>query len=288
MATTEAKTSIVIRDITAISEMREVEELQKQVWGINDLEVFPALALIPMREVGGVLIGAFEGERMIGFVFGFPGHEPPEARKPAESGRLILHSDMLAVRPDYRAQGLGYKLKLAQRERALASGIDTITWTFDPLQATNAHLNFGKLGVNADRYLVNYYGQTTSSLHRAGTDRLWVTWLLNSARVRERIAGGAALETPALTQIPAVVRVGGNQEPLSSDEAQLGQRPVAIEIPDNINLLLKDNVELAMRWRAATRQAFTRAMDAGYVVEEFCRLTRDGQNVGAYLLRAKK
>src|ERR1700682_2439692 len=121
MVTVESKTAIIIRDITAISEMREVEALQKQVWGIDDLEVFPALALMPMIEGGAVLIGAFDGERMVGFVFGFPGHEPPLARKPSASGHLILHSDMLAVRPEYRAHGLGYKLKLAQRERALAN-----------------------------------------------------------------------------------------------------------------------------------------------------------------------
>src|SRR5258708_38139590 len=116
MSTSETKTSIVIRDITGISEMREVEKLQKQIWGINDLEVFPALALIPMREVGAILIGAFDGEQMIGFVFGFPGYV---------DGRAILHSDMLAVRSEYRVHGLGYKLKLAQRERALANGNDT-------------------------------------------------------------------------------------------------------------------------------------------------------------------
>src|SRR5262249_13712475 len=140
--------------------------------------VFPALALIPMREVGAVLIGAFDSERLVGFVFGFPGHE---------HGRLILHSDMLAVCPEYRSLGLGYQLKLAQRKRALTQGIDTITWTFDPLQALNARLNFGKLGVTATRYCVNYYGETTSFLHQNGTDRLWVTWQLKSARVEDRL-----------------------------------------------------------------------------------------------------
>src|SRR6202171_2948762 len=118
MASTEAKTSIVIRDITTISEMREIEKLQKEVWGIDDLEVFPALALIPMTELGAVLIGAFDGERLIGFVFGFPGQE--QCHSAGETGRLILHSDMLAVRPEYRAHGLGLRLKLAQRERAMA------------------------------------------------------------------------------------------------------------------------------------------------------------------------
>ncbi|HZE70744.1 MAG TPA: GNAT family N-acetyltransferase, partial [Pyrinomonadaceae bacterium] len=159
---------IKIRDITDLAEMRAVEELQKEIWGVEDREVFPALAMRPITAVGGILIGAFDADRLVGFVFGFPG---------IEQGQATLHSDMLAVKAEYRSQGLGYQLKLAQREHALNKGISTITWTFDPLQAANAHLNFARLGVVADRYLVNFYGETTSFLHQAGTDRLWLTWL---------------------------------------------------------------------------------------------------------------
>jgi predicted GNAT superfamily acetyltransferase len=269
--------SLSIRDIEDISEMRAVEELQKEVWGIDDREVFPALAMVPLREVGGVLIGAFDGGRMIGFVFGFPG---------LENDRVILHSDMLAVRSEYRSLGVGYKLKLAQREKALAKGIDTITWTFDPLQALNAHLNISKLGVVGNSYRVDYYGETTSFLHRTGTDRLWVTWLLQSERVKERIASGSVMEASALAEMPAVIRVGGNDEPVSGDEPQLNQHYVMIEIPENINMLLKKNVGLAVRWREATRSAFTKSMAAGFFVDEFYRVERGEKKVGTYLLSA--
>src|SRR2546422_11019703 len=95
--------SVTIREITQIAEMRQVEVLQKEIWGVNDREIFPVLAFIPMLEVGGVLIGAFDGQRMVGFVFGFPG---------IEDGEVILHSDMLAVMPQYRSHGIGYQLKL--------------------------------------------------------------------------------------------------------------------------------------------------------------------------------
>jgi len=271
--------SLNIRDIEEISEMRSVEELQKEVWGIDDREVFPALALKPMRELGGVLIGAFDGDRMIGFVFGFPG---------LENDRVILHSDMLAVRSEYRSRGVGYKLKLAQREKALAKGIDTITWTFDPLQALNAHLNISKLGVVGKSYRVNYYGETTSFLHRTGTDRLWVTWLLQSERVKERIAGGSVMETSALAEIPAVVRVGGNDEPVEGDEGLFREPSLVIEIPDKINLVLKESVGLAVRWREATRNAFTRSMAAGLFVDEFYRVQRGEKKVGVYLLSATR
>ena len=269
--------SLIIRDIKKISELREVEQIQKDVWGIADLEVFPALALVPMIELGAVLVGAFDGDRLAGFVFGFPGQK---------NGRVILHSDMLAVHRDYRSHGLGYQLKLAQRERALANGIDTITWTFDPLQSLNAHLNFEKLGVIANRYCVNYYGETTSFLHRTGTDRLWVTWLLNSERVQDRIAQVASSESSALAGIPAVVRIGENEEPVCSPAESFGPQAIAIEIPDNINLLLKEDPDQAIRWREATRNAFTRMSSAGFIVKEFYRLKRGKVYVGIYLLSA--
>ena len=165
---------IVFRDIEQLSEMREVERLQKTIWSVEDLDILPALAMRPLIEVGGILIGAFDRDRMVGFVFGFPGHH---------NGANIIHSDMLGVLPEYRSFSLGYRLKLAQREHALAMGIETITWTFDPLRARNARLNFARLGVTADRYEIDYYGETSSALHRLGTDRLWVTWSLNSERV---------------------------------------------------------------------------------------------------------
>jgi predicted GNAT superfamily acetyltransferase len=267
---------IIIRDIEDISEMRAVEDLQKEIWGCTDREVFPSIALIPLREVGAVLIGAFVGDEMIGFVFGFPG---------IEEGRAILHSDMLAVKREYRSQGLGYKLKLAQRERALAKGIDAITWTFDPLQSLNAHLNFSRLGVIADRYKVNFYGQTTSFLHRTGTDRLWVTWLLNSERVKERVERGPAraVFSSELERMPALVQVGETEEPIIRDNLP-SESGAIIEIPRDINALPADDGELAARWREATRHAFTMAINAGYVVKEFYLAGRSKQTPGVYHL----
>ena len=266
--------AIIIRDLVTIAEMREVETLQKEVWGIDDREIFPALALIPMREVGAILIGAFDGNHMAGFVFAFPGQE---------DGRLIIHSDMLAVRPQYRAHGLGYRLKLAQRERALANGIDTITWTFDPLRSVNAHLNFSKLGVTADRYCVEYYGETTSFLHSNGTDRLWVTWRLNSERVRARIERPETADQPERETVTPLVKVGHNAEPILTDAA-LDQPRTSIEIPANVNMLLQENAALARRWREATRQAFTNALNAGYTIKEFKLDRRSDQLVGVYSL----
>jgi predicted GNAT superfamily acetyltransferase len=255
-----------IRKIESLAEMREVERLQREVWGVDDLEVYPALALKPQTEVGGILIGAFDEGRMVGFVFGFPG---------ILDGETIIHSDMLGISEGYRSHNLGYLLKLAQREAAIERGIERITWTFDPLQSRNAHFNFSKLGVIADRYYVDYYGVTSSFLHRFGTDRLWVTWLLNSERVKSRIEGP---RKPAagqdLEKLPHLVRVGENVKPISDEFRNESQ--VVIEIPTAINA----NHE---RWREATRKAFTSAIDAGLVVEGF--YVNDERQVGRYLLR---
>ena len=218
--------------------MREIEELQREIWGVADLEIYPTLALKPQKEVGAILIGAFADGRMVGFVFGFPG---------ILDGETIIHSDMLGVVPAYRSRNLGYLLKCAQREAAIARGVKCMTWTFDPLQSRNAHLNFAKLGVIADKYYVDYYGTTSSFLHRDGTDRLWVTWWLRSERVESRLAGS------------------GGDEIVREDD-------VVIEIPTEIT---SDHEQ----WRLKTREAFTKALDDGYVVEEFYVNDKAGQYV---------
>ena len=244
--------TIEIRNIESLAEMREVERLQREIWGVDDLEVYPALALKPQTEVGGILMGAFDEGRMVGFVFGFPG---------ILKGETIIHSDMLGISEGYRSHNLGYLLKLAQREAAIARGVKRITWTFDPLQSRNAYFNFNKLGVIADRYYVDYYGVTSSFLHRFGTDRLWVTWLLDSDRVKSRVEGMVKAEAPEdLDVIPQVV----------------GAESLVIEIPTEITADHEN-------WRQVTRKAFTDAIDAGYVVEGF--YVSEERKVGRYLLK---
>jgi len=270
---------IIIRDFEGVAELREVEVLQKQVWGCADLDVAPVTMLVATRAVGAVLLGAFDGSSLAGFVYGFPGYE---------HGQMIHHSHMLAVLPAYRNHKLGFKLKLAQRERVLAQGIKRITWTFDPLQSLNAHLNFGKLGVIADTYKTNFYGEATSSfLHQVGTDRLWVTWLIDGQRVRERLH--AEGQTSLIgSEGGALVQVSSGGAPEINDSSRLiGRTHLAIEIPWNINELQQARPELAKDWREATRAAFTTALKANYLVEDFSRTTKNDQSVGVYLLTSR-
>jgi predicted GNAT superfamily acetyltransferase len=265
--------NITIREIDKLADMRAVEELQKEIWGIPDLDVVPLTHLVATREAGGVLIGAFDDKTLVGFVYGFPSFE---------RGQLAHHSHMLAVKPVYRNYDLGRRLKLAQREHVIAQGIDLISWTFDPLQSLNAHFNFGKLGVLADRYLPNFYGEDAASfLHQTGTDRLWVSWLVLSGRVKAKISG-VSYSVPSNLG-PSLVQVEADDSPRRNDLAEgLAQDHAAIEIPSNIDSLPR---ETALRWREDTRWAFTEALKAGYFVDAFIRETRGDKRIGKYLLR---
>lgn len=266
---------VVVRDIDGQAEMRAVEDLQKEVWGLPDLDVVPLTQLAAAKAAGGVVIGAFDREILAGFAYGFAGYE---------EGHVTHHSHMLAVRPEYRSLNIGYLLKLAQRERVLEQDIERMTWTFDPLQSLNAHFNFNKLGVVSDRYFVNFYGEEAASfLHRSGTDRLWVTWLLNSRHVRERLDG--AIPAFEIANVTPLVEVGKGNAPLCRglDEGSLDEQAV-IEIPADINGLEQKSAEITAQWREATRSAFTEAINAGYLIKEFQRGNRGDQMVGRYLL----
>ncbi len=271
--------TVVIRDIRDVAEMRLVEQMEKEVWEVDDLDVVPLTQLVAAVHAGGQLLGAFDGGELVGFAYGFVG---------LEHNLTIHHSHMLAVKKTHRNLDLGRRLKLAQRERTLRQGITRMTWTFDPLQSLNAHFNFHKLGVLADTYIVNFYGETTPSfLHRNGTDRLWVNWPLDSERVKERIEEGARFneQRACLKSIAPLVQLDTNSEPRCNESvAAFDETQILIEIPANIIEIETNRPSLAGAWREATRWAFTKALAANYTVTEFYVSTRDGRRYGAYLL----
>src|SRR5947199_7297309 len=168
--------SIVIRDLESLEDLQQAEAVEREVWALADRDVLPMTMAVATKAAGSIWIGAFDGPEMAGFAFGFLG---------VEQGHLMLHSHMLAVREPYRDLDVGHNLKVAQRDRALAMRIQEITWTFDPLQSKNAHLNFGKLGVISSSYKIDFYGPETSSVpHRSRIDRLSVTWAMTRRPVR--------------------------------------------------------------------------------------------------------
>src|SRR6202165_5412372 len=187
MMTRAAAPQITIRDLKSIDDLSQLKAVEKEVWGMTDEDTLPLTLAIACKAVGNIFVGAFDShkdkdkDKLVGFAFGFLGRE---------HGQTTIHSHMLAVLDAYRHLDLGSRLERAQRERAMAMGVREVTWTYDPLQSRNAHFNFSKLGVVSETYKVDFYGPETSSvLHRNGTDRLWVQWILNSRRVRDRLAG---------------------------------------------------------------------------------------------------
>ena len=170
-----SQADIEIRQLFQLAEFEEVLALQKNIWSFADIELLPLRFLVVVSKVGGHVFGAYDGPRMIGFCFAIPGIKP--------EGRPYLHSHMLGVLPEYRNAQIGRKLKLRQREDALARGIQLIEWTFDPLELKNAFLNIEKLGAIVRRYNENQYGTTSSPLHGGlPTDRCIAEWWIATPR----------------------------------------------------------------------------------------------------------
>lgn len=288
MPEAKPKPAITIRDLRSFDDLKQVEAVEREVWGLSELDTMPLTLAIATREAGSIWLGAFDGGKLVGFAFGILG---------LEGNRPHIHSHMLAVLEPYRSLDLGYKLKLAQRERVLGIRIGDlriaeITWTFDPLQSRNAHLNFAKLGVISESYRINFYGPETSSiLHRNGTDRLWVKWPIASRRVHDRLQGkdNRAEMLDTLKTLSPLVSFNGDGRPQRADLAAALQRQrIAIEIPSDILLIEQKDCAIAREWRDATRWAFTEALQAGFFVAEFCRTVRGQQGPGVYLLEKGK
>jgi predicted GNAT superfamily acetyltransferase len=274
----------VIREVSNEAEYHAIEKLQREVWQFSDLDIVPAATMMATAHAGGGALGAFDDDLMIGFAYGFPAFE---------DGRPSLHSHMLAVKPAYRNAQVGFHMKLAQREFALSRHVDEITWTYDPLQSLNAHLNFGKLGVISERYVVNFYGETSSSpLHQGfGTDRLWVRWLIASHHVRTRIhrdqptARTASRVADLEEAVKAALVVNQAGQPRRADfAARLAYDSCMIEIPHDITALKQRDPQSAVVWRAATRAAFLAAIEAGFVIEDFLRADTADEPRWFYLL----
>jgi predicted GNAT superfamily acetyltransferase len=192
-----------IRQLFTLDEFEEVFQLQRSIWSYADRELVPMRFLAVAAKVGGHVFGAFDGPRMIGFCFAIPGIKP--------GGNAYLHSHMLGVLPEYRNENVGRRLKLRQREDALARGIALIEWTFDPLELKNAFFNIERLGAIVRTYSENFYGTTSSPLHGGlPTDRCTAEWWLDSPRVRAILNGEphvTAADAPRIAFPAAIAQI---------------------------------------------------------------------------------
>jgi predicted GNAT superfamily acetyltransferase len=240
-----------IRQLTHLEEFGDIFEMQKTIWSYADSELIPMRFLAVVAKVGGHVFGAYDGARMVGFCFAIPGIKP--------DGLPYLHSHMLGVLPEYRNAKIGRRLKLRQREDALARGIALIEWTFDPLELKNAFLNIEKLGAIVRVYKENQYGTTTSPLHGGlPTDRCTAEWWIDSPRVHAILSGtghGSA---------------GTGQEAC----------PTRISYPADISVIREHDNSRARQIQQANARLFVDAFSRGLAVTGFARTDAEG----AYLL----
>jgi chorismate synthase len=262
---------IEIRPLRTQAELHACVELQRDTWGRSFSDVVPASILKVSQRVGGVAAGAFDSAgRLVGFVFGITG---------VERGRIVHWSDMLAVRPEARDLHLGRRLKEYQRQQVAAAGGELIYWTYDPLVARNAHLNFVVLGARAVEYVQDMYGEGDSDLHRGiGTDRFIVGWPTDEEAIAARVATvRATLASPGWSEAPIVNAGGADADvaapaTLSEGATTLPDR-VRIAVPLDIHIVQQNDPSAAARWRHSTRSAFFRTVCAdhdvaGFVVDE--------------------
>ncbi|MDX1388835.1 MAG: GNAT family N-acetyltransferase [Acidobacteriota bacterium] len=245
-----------MRQLQGHAEYVACVELQELTWGSGFHERVPPSMLLIAQKTGGIAAGAFDGDgRLLGFVYGLTG---------LRKGKLAHWSHMLAVRPEAQGLGLGRRLKLYQRETLLPLGVDTVYWTYDPLVARNANLNFNRLGVRVEEYVPDLYGpDTASELHSGlGTDRFVVAWPISSPAVAATVSGAAAPSRGPLHAVPVITA--------GSADAALPQAPqVTIEIPADIHGLLGRDRDGAWAWRVVTRRAFMWYLAHGYRVGGF-------------------
>jgi len=240
-----------IRECTTIEEFDGCVYLQREAFGLPDLELSPRRHLIVSRQAGGWTLGAFAGERMVGFV-----HHLAAVRA---NNEIFGYSHMMAVAKDYQNKGLGARLKWAQRERALAEGRNLVKWTWDPMQARNAHFNLNRLGAIVEAYADNFYGvdyNLNIGLPEAlglPSDRLIATWNISSARV-------AALSS-------------GLPVPVAATPA------ATVAVPGEWNAFLKREPQRAPEEQARVREGFKKALSQGLVCAGFER----GSDYSKYL-----
>jgi predicted GNAT superfamily acetyltransferase len=236
---------VVVRKCGTLAEFRDCVALQREVWGETDLELEPATMFVVAANTGGQVLGAFDGERLVGYTLAVVG---------LQQGRPYLHSHHTGVLADYRDRGVGRSLKLFQREEALGRGIRLIEWTFDPLELRNAHFNLDRLGAICRRYRPDLYGVTSSPLHRGlATDRLVAEWHLDSPHVIAAIGGLIKHPPPA---------------------------PATIELPAQMEQWKLKDREQVRRVQKRVREEFTHWFARGYAAIG----TRETPTGAAYLL----
>ena len=285
MADPRAADAYTVRPIRDPETLRRCEALQAEIWQFPAIEIVPLNQLMAATSAGGLVLGAFAADgTLVGFAYAVPGWR---------DGRALWYSHMTGVLPAHQGRGLGLRLKRAQRDAALAAGLDEIVWTYDPLQSGNARFNFGRLGVTARRYHVDFYGVMTDVINRGlPSDRFEVDWQLRSPRVAARLAGDAP--PPVAARLPWAVAARHaedvGEEAAGPDDPDLGldAPQLLIEIPANLAGLKGARPDAALGWRLATRAAFQHYLPRGYTVTEAVRFPDERARRAVYVLTERE
>ncbi|MDK1028144.1 MAG: GNAT family N-acetyltransferase [Anaerolineae bacterium] len=280
-------TEYTIRLLESPEDMINAEELQRTVWPGSETDVVPAHLLITVTHNGGIVMGAFVKNEIVGFVFGFPGLEfLPDGPRPKHC------SHMMGIHPDWRNSGLGFALKRAQWQMVRNQGIDHITWTFDPMLSRNAYLNIAKLGAVCNTYRRSEYGDMRDELNIGlPSDRLEVDWWLNTSRVERRLGkrarGTLKLDKYTKAELQPLYSFGGGNEKRPQPPENLGPLEGSLllaEIPSDFLALKAADLTLARDWRYFTRELFETAFEKGYLVTDFIFDQVEGRPRSLYIL----
>ncbi len=282
---------IVIRALETVEEIAQAEQIQRVAWTMSDLDIIPTHALHAMEHNGAVLLGAFEDDRLIGFVFGVLGTEDnPNRMDQVAAARLKMYSVIAGVLPEYQKHDIGYRLKMAQRDFALRIGIRLITWTYDPLESLNARFNIGKLGAICHHYLPNFHGDMTGINTGLPTDRFEAEWWVTQDRVAARaerkwrpLRLESMLADGALLVNEATINEAGLPVPPPNYVGRQSNL-MLVEIPANFQDIKRADMALARRWRMHTRDIFRDMFDSGFIVTDFVFHEDESGNPRSYYL----
>jgi chorismate synthase len=277
---------VTVGPFRGLADYKSCVEIQREVWRFEDIDIIPVAMLIAAEHCGGITLGAYNslGE-MVGCVCGILG---------MEDGLLIQHSHLFAVRAAYRNFDVGFKLKLAQRKEALKRKIRLVTWAIDPMQPLNAYFTLGKLGATAHSYVENFYGESTSVLHRGlPTDRFLIRWDLAADSVVRLVENGPVKhdlrkELKHCTVINHLDDVAPGMTASSPVKLNCAANEILFEIPYNLPEIKNRNLGMALEWQGKLRQVFRNYFKKGYAATDFWVAEEEGHLRAFYVLEKKK
>ncbi|MGE7604014.1 GNAT family N-acetyltransferase [Peribacillus sp. NPDC097675] len=260
---------LFIKSLSTLEELQEVQQLETLVWGMDSIPTHQTLTAV---KNGGIVLGGYINDQLVGFQYSFPGFK---------DGKVFLCSHLLAIHPEHQKKGYGKLLKLAQREEARKKGYDLISWTYDPLESVNAHLNIGKLNAICRTYMEDCYGKLEGSLNEGlSTDRFMVEWYINQDNQMDQ-------ELPSQATHLVTIEKDEHGLPFIKDyRLDTYEEVIAIPIPTEIQKIKKENLSLAIDWRSKTRKIFQALFAKGYVVVGIERKKED--NIQHYILKKQK